>query len=43
MFRALFMGGYDITKYALDLENKSILWRLVSAQVFFRYHYINKS
>mmetsp|Transcript_21260 Transcript_21260/g.30448 ORF Transcript_21260/g.30448 Transcript_21260/m.30448 type:complete len:304 (+) Transcript_21260:122-1033(+) len=33
MFRALFMGGYDITKYALDLQNKSILWRVVSAQV----------
>lgn len=34
LFRALFMGGYDITKYALDLENKSLTWRLMSAQVY---------
>jgi hypothetical protein len=33
LFRGLFLGGYDITKYALELEQKSIFYRLVAAQV----------
>ena len=32
VFRALFMGGYDSSKYLMDIEH-SLFWRAVAAQV----------
>jgi solute carrier family 25 (adenine nucleotide translocator) protein 4/5/6/31 len=49
IFKALFIGGYDIAKYAFDIEEAGIMKKYLAAQVFilmfyrYRSRYIGKS